>query len=170
MSLTGLGRLDLFQRFKSDFSANLDTERLVSDSIRLTVEMSSQARENPSVATLARHASGRLPIAVVTNSEASIAHAVLSKTALHTLFDCILTVEDAPRPKPAPDLYLAAAARLGVEATRCLVLEDSDQGISAARTAGMKWADVRLPDWPAKCAGLIASLKPSPANSMTRCH
>ena len=159
MSLTGLDRRCLFERFAADFAVEPDLSRLVSDSIAQTVTLSAQARENPMVAALARAASGILPIAVVTNSEAAIAKAFLRDTELDDLFDSVITVEDAPRPKPAPDLYLTAAARLGAAAGQCLVFEDSDQGIQAAKTAGMHWIDVRKASWPSKCQGLLRYLK-----------
>lgn len=158
MSFSGLGRRDLFQRFAAEASATFDLERLVEDSIALTVDLTGHVRENPLVAELARKAFGRVPMAVVTNSEGSIARAVLAEAQLSGLFDGIVTVEEAPRPKPAPDLYLAAAARLRVPPSVCLVLEDSDQGIDAARSAGMMWADVRSPDWPERCDRLLAML------------
>ncbi|NEX48664.1 HAD family hydrolase [Pseudotabrizicola algicola] len=158
MSFTGLGRRDLFRRFAAEASARFDMDRLVEDSVALTVDLTGHVRENPLVAGLARRAFGRLPMAVVINSEGSIARAVLAETRLSVLFDCIVTVEDAQRPKPAPDLYLAAAARLGAPPSGCLVLEDSDQGIDAARSAGMMWADVRSPDWPDRCNGLLSML------------
>ena len=157
-SFTGLGRRDLFQRFAAEASTIFDMDRLIHDSIALTVDLTGHVRENPLVAGLARRAFGRVPMAVVTNSEGSIARAVLAETQLSGLFDCIVTVEEAPRPKPAPDLYLVAAARLGASPSRCLVLEDSDQGIDAARSAGMMWADVRSQDWPDRCDRLLAML------------
>ncbi len=158
MSFTGLGRRDLFHRFAAEASATFDMDRLVKDSIALTLDLTGHVRENPLVAGLARRVFGRLPMAVVTNSEGSIARAVLAKTQLSGLFDCIVTVEEAPRPKPAPDLYLSAAARLDAPPSGCLVLEDSDQGIDAARSAGMMWADVRSQDWPDRCDRLLAML------------
>ena len=158
MARTGLGRRDLFAQFAADFAVALDLPRIIADSIALTVAMAADARENPLVADVARQASGRLPIAVVTNSEAAIARAFLAETALHDLFDRILTCEDAARPKPAPDLYLEAASRLGVVPTGCLVLEDSDQGIQAARSAGMVCLDVRKPEWAQQGKALIGAM------------
>ncbi len=162
MGLTGLGRRDLFAQFAADFGPGLDQPRCVSESIALTVSFAKEAHENPPVARLARLADGRLPIAVVTNAEAMIVKAFLAATGLIDHFDQILSTEDAARPKPAPDLYCAAAARLGVPATRCLVLEDSDQGIQAAKAAGMAWHDVRSPDWPAECDRLTNELRRLP--------
>ena len=53
------------------------------------------------------------------------------------------TSEDVERGKPHPDIFLEAARRLGVAPADCLVFEDSDLGISAARRAGMDYVDVR---------------------------
>ena len=53
-------------------------------------------------------------------------------------FDAIASGEDAERKKPAPDIFLAAAKRLGAEPCECLVVEDAINGVEAARLAGMK--------------------------------
>lgn len=50
----------------------------------------------------------------------------------------VVTVDDVERGKPAPDIFLAAAERLGVDPSRCLVVEDAVAGIAAARAAGMR--------------------------------
>ncbi|MFN4129419.1 MAG: HAD family hydrolase [Paracoccaceae bacterium] len=168
MSLTGLDRTRLFERFMADFGVTADLPRLVADSMALTITLAGQARENPLVAGLARAAAGVLPIAVVTNSEAAIARAFLAESGLHDLFDCIITVDDVRRPKPEPDIYLAAAVRLDVPAEHCLVLEDSDQGIESARTAGMQWIDVRSPSWPSKCQELLRMLQVNFSNAGIR--
>jgi beta-phosphoglucomutase-like phosphatase (HAD superfamily) len=64
------------------------------------------------------------------------------------------------RGKPAPDVYLEAARRLRVEATRCAAVEDSTNGIRAAKAAGMLVAVVPRPDFPPaadalECADLV---------------
>jgi HAD superfamily hydrolase (TIGR01509 family) len=53
------------------------------------------------------------------------------------LFDAIITAEDAARSKPHPDLFLAAADRLGLKPADCVVIEDSPRGKEAADAAGM---------------------------------
>lgn len=155
---TGLARGELFAHFAADFAVNLDLPGLVRDSITLTVALSAHARENPLVASVARQAAGCLPIAVVTNSEAAIARAFLTDTSLLDIFEFIVSCEDAPHPKPAPDLYQEAALRLGISPKHCLVLEDSDQGIQAAASAGMSCLDVRSSDWPQQYDGLLVHL------------
>jgi HAD superfamily hydrolase (TIGR01509 family) len=62
----------------------------------------------------------------------------LGKHGLGGLFDGVCGREDVPRVKPAPDLFLLAALRLGVAPPACLVFEDSPNGIRAAREAGMR--------------------------------
>ena len=58
-------------------------------------------------------------------------------------FDAVCTAEDVERGKPEPDLFLLAASRLGVEPADCVVFEDSDLGLEAARRAGMQGVDIR---------------------------
>lgn len=62
------------------------------------------------------------------------------------IFDCIVIGDDpgVKRGKPAPDIFLVAAERLGTQPAQCLVFEDSPVGVEAARTAGM--AVIAVPD------------------------
>jgi HAD superfamily hydrolase (TIGR01509 family) len=53
-------------------------------------------------------------------------------------WDCILTAEAVKAKKPAPDLFLAAAARLGLRSSECVVIEDALNGVEAAKAAGMR--------------------------------
>ncbi len=62
-------------------------------------------------------------------------------------FDAIVTAEDTERHKPHPDVFLEAARQMNVEASKCLVFEDAELGIEAARRAGMRCVDVRTDGW-----------------------
>jgi beta-phosphoglucomutase len=62
---------------------------------------------------------------------------VLRALGLEGRFRAVVAAEDVKAGKPAPDVFLAAAARLGVPARRCVVVEDAEAGIEAARRAGM---------------------------------
>jgi HAD superfamily hydrolase (TIGR01509 family) len=167
MALTGLGREDTFARLAAEFGLYLDLPQLCAESVALTAALARQAAPNPSVAALARSLAGRLPIAVVTNSEAAIARPFLRETGLLDFFDAVVTVEAAARAKPAPDLYIAAARELRVEIRRCLVLEDSAQGIAAAQAAGATCLDVRNAGWKAHAAAMLAH-GPGPQGSSAR--
>lgn len=86
---------------------------------------------------------GVLPLAVATNENMGIANMVLRSVGLQPRFDILVGGNEVSRPKPAPDLFLECAARLGLSPERCHVFEDSRYGIEAAGAAGMSVTDVR---------------------------
>jgi HAD superfamily hydrolase (TIGR01509 family) len=86
---------------------------------------------------------GRIPFAVVSGSNRESVLKSLEAIGLAGVFPVVVSSEEYERPKPAPDAYLVAAARLGVAAADCLVFEDTEIGIQAAVAAGMK--AVRVP-------------------------
>jgi HAD superfamily hydrolase (TIGR01509 family) len=85
-----------------------------------------------------------IPRAVATSTRRPLALRKLRAAGLLDRFDAVCTSSDVALPKPAPDVYLLAASRLGVEPARCLVLEDSPAGVRAALAAGM--TPVQVPD------------------------
>lgn len=140
----GLDRNDLIAAFAAQHDGMLDRARLVADSRRITVERAERtAVENPPVAALARRLRGKLPIAIGSNAESDVVRAILRGAGLDHLFDEVITVVEAHKPKPDPAIFLLAAERLAVDPKGCLVLEDSDQGVQAALAAGMEVLDVR---------------------------
>src|SRR4051795_1081707 len=78
-----------------------------------------------------------VPIGLATNSGREFATRALRAANVYDRFDAVVSAEDVERPKPAPDVYLAAAAALGADPARCVALEDSETGVAAARAAGM---------------------------------
>ena len=82
--------------------------------------------------------SRRVPKAVATSTRRIVAVAELFATGLLHRFDVIVTGDDVTNGKPAPDLFLLAAERLGIDPARCLVLEDAESGVIAAHRAGMQ--------------------------------
>ncbi len=78
------------------------------------------------------------PLAIASNSDLGWIEHWLRHLGLREPFGCISTFEHAPHPKPAPDIYLNAAACLGVPPERCIAIEDSPVGMQAALAAGMR--------------------------------
>lgn len=78
-----------------------------------------------------------VPRAVASNAPRKLLQSVLKRLGIDNQFQVILGADDVESPKPAPDIYLLACARLGVPPGRALALEDSIIGISAALAAGM---------------------------------
>ncbi|HRV94705.1 MAG TPA: beta-phosphoglucomutase family hydrolase [Anaerolineae bacterium] len=95
------------------------------------------------VVAVARKYQGRLPMAVATGAVQRVVQAALAATNLTDMFDTVVGADDVKHGKPAPDTFLEAARRLGVEPQYCLVYEDSDLGLEAAQRAGMTGIDVR---------------------------
>lgn len=95
------------------------------------------------VLEIARAHQGRLPMAVASGGTHKVIERVLSDLGIRGLFDTVVTSEDVQRQKPAPDIFLEAARRLGVPPERCRAYEDTDLGLAAIRAAGMDAVDVR---------------------------
>ncbi|MCK7251378.1 fructose-1-phosphate/6-phosphogluconate phosphatase [Enterobacter kobei] len=87
---------------------------------------------------------GRRPMSVGTGSESAIAEALLNHLGLRHYFSAVVAADHVKRHKPAPDTFLLCAELMGVQAAKCVVFEDADFGIQAARDAGMDAVDVRL--------------------------
>ena len=77
------------------------------------------------------------PLAVASSSNRPMIDAVLETAGIADCFVATVSSEEVPRGKPSPDVYLEAARRLGVSAEECAAVEDSANGIRAARAAGM---------------------------------
>jgi beta-phosphoglucomutase family hydrolase len=109
----------------------------------LYFELEHQLKAIPEVIEHIEAKHGHIPLAVVSGSRRNSVTHSLSALGLMDKFDVLVCAEDYARGKPAPDCFLTAAQRLGVEPENCLVFEDTDMGIEAATAAGMAW--VRVP-------------------------
>jgi HAD superfamily hydrolase (TIGR01509 family) len=87
-----------------------------------------------------RRIAGRLPVAIASSAHPDVIQAALEGTGLGDVFGAVASSDEVAIGKPEPDVYLLAAQRLGVDPRRCLVVEDSLNGLRAARAAGMRTA------------------------------
>jgi beta-phosphoglucomutase family hydrolase len=95
------------------------------------------------VVEIARANHGKIPMAVASGGTEKIIGMVLEKIGVRHLFDAIVTSEMVKNQKPAPDIFLEAARRIGVDPKFCRGYEDTDLGMTAIRSAGMDAVDVR---------------------------
>jgi HAD superfamily hydrolase (TIGR01509 family) len=109
----------------------------------LYYELLPQLKAIPEVLEHIEAQHGRIPFAVVSGGHVSSVTRSLTTVNLLDRFETIVGAEDYVNSKPAPDAFLLAAERLGVEPRDCLVFEDTELGIEAATAAGM--ASVRVP-------------------------
>ena len=105
------------------------------------------------VIDVVRRSRGRVPMAVVTGGYRAVCTRILEHVGIADAFDALVASEDTTLHKPEPEPFLEAARRLGARPQRCVVWEDSDLGIEAARRAGMEWVDVRSFHTPARVSG-----------------
>jgi HAD superfamily hydrolase (TIGR01509 family) len=80
----------------------------------------------------------RWPLGLATSSNREVVDLVLDTMGVGDRFAVTVSSEEVPHGKPAPDVYLEAARRLGVEAAACAAIEDSENGIRSAHAAGMR--------------------------------
>jgi len=85
-----------------------------------------------------RALAGRWPLGLASSANRPIVDLVLERSGLAGCFRATVSSEEVSRGKPAPDVYLEAAARLGVAPAACVAVEDSGSGLRAAAAAGMR--------------------------------
>jgi HAD superfamily hydrolase (TIGR01509 family) len=90
----------------------------------------------------------RWPLGVASSSNREVIDAVLEAAGISGKFKATVSSEEVARGKPAPDVYLEAARRLGVDATDCAAIEDSRNGIRSAHAAGMRVLAIPNPHYP----------------------
>ncbi|MGD1085509.1 MAG: HAD family phosphatase [Verrucomicrobiota bacterium] len=102
-----------------------------------------EIQEIEMIVGIAREHYGKIPMAVASGGTRRVVTETLRHLGIASLFQTVVTTEDVARQKPAPDIYLEAARRLGVEPQNCRAYEDTDLGLQAIRAAGMEAIDVR---------------------------
>jgi HAD superfamily hydrolase (TIGR01509 family) len=102
----------------------------------------------PGAADAVRRIAARWPLAIASSSNRELIDMVLRAAELQSLFQVTVSSEEVAHGKPAPDVYLEAAARLGVEPRRCTAIEDSHAGIRSAKGAHMWVVAVPNPHFP----------------------
>jgi HAD superfamily hydrolase (TIGR01509 family) len=90
----------------------------------------------------------RWPLGLASSSNRELIDLALSLASLERFFAATVSSEEVPRGKPAPDVYAEAARRLGVPASRCVAIEDSENGIKSAKAAGMRVVAIPNPQYP----------------------
>jgi HAD superfamily hydrolase (TIGR01509 family) len=133
----GTGLAHAVELMRERLALELPVDEGVAELVARFVERVAELRLQPGSAELVAAAAGRAPLALASSSRRLLIDAVLDRFELTERFDVVVSGEDVAHAKPAPDIFLRAAALLAVPAPACLVLEDSLAGVMAARAAGM---------------------------------
>ncbi|MPZ36705.1 MAG: HAD-IA family hydrolase [Rhizobiales bacterium] len=137
-SMVGTAETEIHLILQQRFGADFPIARLFQDcelQMRQRLEAGVPVKAG-AVELIGELAARGLPMAVATSTFRRIAEHHLRRAKLFDYFTTVCTREDVTRGKPHPDIFLKAAAALGIRAERCLVLEDSHHGIRAAHAAG----------------------------------
>jgi HAD superfamily hydrolase (TIGR01509 family) len=134
----------------------IDRERDEAEIIDRFLARAPAVTVKPGCRELVARAHGVVPIAVASSSARRLVLGVLDGLGLRSSFAAVVTGDDVAHPKPAPDIYLQAASRLGVPPSGCVVLEDSLAGATAGHAAGMRV--IAVPERPTPGIDLVATL------------
>ena len=102
----------------------------------------------PGAVAAVERLAARWPLGLASSSNREVIDAVLDAAGITPRFRATVSSEEVERGKPAPDVYLEAAARLGVEAKTCAAVEDSRNGIRSAHAAHMRVVAIPNPHYP----------------------
>ena len=134
----GIKEQDVVKILNAQYGTNIDPVSV--DELKMEIFRRRIPEVQPvrPVAEFAKSLEGRFPMAVASGSEEPTVRGCLEATGLIHLFETIITPKLVKHGKPAPDMFLLAAERMGIAPSECLVLEDGNSGLEAAKAAGMQ--------------------------------
>ncbi|WP_328498025.1 HAD family phosphatase [Streptomyces sp. NBC_00414] len=136
----GISTQETIALWKERYGLDASADELLADKNRRYLELArASTRVYPQMRRFVELLAGAgVPMAVASGSSRSAIEAILAGTGLGERLRVVVSAEEVARGKPAPDVFLEAARRLGAAPGRCVVLEDAVPGVVAARAAGMR--------------------------------
>ena len=142
-SLGGVPSRDILKMLANEQGRSLDHIAVAHEKEEAYLPLMAEVEPIHAVVEIAREHHGKIPMAVASGGTQSIIVQVLEHLKIRNLFAAVVTSEMVQNQKPAPDIFLEAARRIGVEPKFCRAYEDTDLGLTAIRAAGMEAVDVR---------------------------
>jgi HAD superfamily hydrolase (TIGR01509 family) len=147
--MMGMSTAEWSAYISADFGIGLSPQQVAGAVIAaMAAEYEKHLPLLPGAIGAVRSVSSRWPLAVASSSPRSLIETVLSTADLGSAFAAVVSSEEVPRGKPAPDVYLAAADRLSVPPKSCASVEDSSNGLRSAAAAGFTVIAVPRPEYP----------------------
>jgi HAD superfamily hydrolase (TIGR01509 family) len=170
--LMGMSTAEWSAYLAADFGIAGLTAQQVAEQVvtAMAVEYSRHLPLLPGAVDAVRSLAGRWPLAVASSSPRSLIETVLATADLGTAFAAVVSSEEVPRGKPAPDVYLAAADRLGAAPTACIGVEDSSNGLRAAAAAGLTVIAIPRPEYPPAADALASARLVLPSLNVLTSH
>lgn len=141
-SLGGMPTRKVAKVFADHYKLSIDVERVFHEKEELFLEMQAEMKVIQPVVDFAKKHHGKAPMSVASGGPKPVVVKTLELMHLSELFPVVVTPEDVAHGKPAPDMFLLAAKKMGVAPERCLVFEDAEPGVQAAIAAGMQYVRV----------------------------
>ena len=141
-SFGGVPTLRVAELFAAHYGLKIDPWKVFHEKEALFSARAHEATLIEPVVAFARRMAATHPVAVASGGPSVIVRHTLELKNLTALFPVVVTADDVIHGKPAPDMFLLAAKKMGVDPTRCLVFEDAEPGMRAADAAGMQWVHV----------------------------
>jgi HAD superfamily hydrolase (TIGR01509 family) len=148
----GMPTVQIVETLGAQQGIAMDAEKVAHRKELLYYELLPQLQAVPEVLEQINLSYGKIPFAVVSGGSRESVTNSLTTLGLLDKFDTLVCSEDYTRPKPDPEPFLVAAARLNVAPVDCLVFEDTEMGVRAATAAGMASVKVLQP-WEREPAG-----------------
>jgi HAD superfamily hydrolase (TIGR01509 family) len=137
-AMMGMSAPEWSRYVRDELGVRLEPEE-ISDQVvaRLLAGYSSELPLLPGAVDAVRRVAGRWPVGLASSANREVIDAVLAQSGLDGVFGATVSGEEVASGKPAPDIYVEAARRLGVDPRRCAAVEDSTNGLRSAAAAGM---------------------------------
>ena len=142
-SFGGMPSRDILKQLAQEQGRSLDHIAVAHEKEETYLPLIARAEPVHAVVEIAKANHGKLPMAVASGGTQRIILQVLEHLKIRHLFNAVVTSEMVKHQKPAPDIFLEAAKRIGVEPKFCRAYEDTELGLTAIRAAGMEAVDVR---------------------------
>ena len=142
-SLGGVPSRDILKMLAEEQAVTLDHLAAAHEKENTYLPLMAEVEPIYAVVEIVRANHGKIPMAVASGGTQPIIIGVLEHLKIRHLFDAVVTSEMVQNQKPAPDIFLEAARRIGVDPKFCRAYEDTDLGLQAIRSAGMDAVDVR---------------------------
>jgi len=142
-SLGGQPTDRIIAQLSTEQSITVDVMSVTHEKENAFLELIDQMDPIVPIVDVAKQFHGKLPMGVGSGGQREVVKQILRTLSIESLFECVVGSEDTQLHKPEPDVFLEVASRLNIEPSKCLVYEDADLGVEAARRAGMKCFDVR---------------------------
>lgn len=142
-SLGGVPSRDILKMLAQEQGRSLDHIAVAHEKEEAYLPLMAEVEPIHAVVEIARTHHGKIPLAVASGGTQAIVGQVLEHLGIREWFDAVVTSEMVMKQKPAPDIFLEAARRIGVKPEFCRAYEDTELGLQAIRAAGMEAVDVR---------------------------